>query len=282
VKVFEVYTIYLYLMNYFSYFSNLNPLCYFDFLLSQTMTKPIEKVAIIMAMKQEAKPLIEEYNFYKLPKIFDEELPMEAYHIDKEGIDITIILNGTDRDFQLDCVATQPATLSAFLAVQHFRPDLIINAGTAGGFAQRGSEIGDVYVSHKYIRYHDRRIPLPGFDKYGMGNYPCLNASRLAQKLGMKLANVSTGNSLDITPTDLAIINIETPVVKEMEAAAIAWVAHLYRIPFIAVKSITDLIDNEQAVEQEFIKNLAIASNNLKKKMMSMIDYLVGKTIEEI
>ncbi|MCU0389754.1 MAG: hypothetical protein MUE81_01420 [Thermoflexibacter sp.] len=246
------------------------------------MKKPIEKVAIIMAMKQEARPLIEEYNFYKLPKIFDEALPMEAYHIDKEGIDITILLNGRDRDFNLDCVATQPATLAAYLAVQHFRPDLIINAGTAGGFAQHGSEIGDVYVSNKYIRYHDRRIPLPGFDKYGMGNYPCVNASSLAIKLGMKLANVSTGNSLDITPTDLAIINIETPVVKEMEAAAIAWVANMYHIPFMAVKSITDLIDNQQAVEEEFIENLAIASNNLKKKMIGIIDYLVGKSIEEI
>jgi 5'-methylthioadenosine/S-adenosylhomocysteine nucleosidase len=244
--------------------------------------KPIERVAIIMAMKQEAQPLIEEYSFYKLSKIFDAELPMEAYHIDKAGIEITIMLNGRDRDFDLDSVATQPATLAAFLAVQHFNPDLIINAGTAGGFAQRGSEIGDVYVSNRYIRYHDRRIPLPGFDRYGIGNYPCVNASKLATELGMKLANVSTGNSLDITPTDLAIINYETPVVKEMEAAAIAWVAHLYNIPFMAVKSITDLIDNQQTVEEEFIKNLAISSNNLKKKMMKIIDYLVGKSVEEI
>jgi len=244
--------------------------------------KLIERVVIIMAMKQEAHPLIEEFNFHKLPKIFDVELPMEAYHIDKEGIDITIVLNGKDRDFHLDSVATQPATLAAFLAVQHFKPDLIINAGTAGGFAERGSEIGDVYVSNRYVRYHDRRIPLPGFDRYGVGNYPCLNAHKLAADLGMKLANISTGNSLDITPTDLAIINTEVPVVKEMEAAAIAWVANMYRIPFVAVKSITDLIDNDQAVEEEFIANLAIASNNLKKKMMKIIDYLIGKSIEEL
>lgn len=244
--------------------------------------KPIERVVIIMAMKQEAQPLLEEYSFYKLPKIFDKELPMEAYHIDKEGIDITVLLNGKDRDFHLDSVATQPATLAAYLAVQFFKPDLIINAGTAGGFVQSGSDIGDVYVSNKYIRYHDRRIPLPGFDRYGMGNYPCVNASQLAKALGLKLANVSTGNSLDITPTDLAIINTETPVLKEMEAAAIAWVAHLYNIPFMAVKSITDLIDNEQKVEEEFIANLAIASNNLKKNMMKIIDYLVDKSVEDL
>lgn len=54
--------------------------------------------------------------------------------------------------------------------LQRLHPDLVINAGTAGGFAAKGAGIGDVFVS-SVIRNHDRRIPLPGYDQYGVGEY---------------------------------------------------------------------------------------------------------------
>jgi nucleoside phosphorylase len=45
-------------------------------------------------------------------------------------------------------------------ALQAFKPDLLISAGTAGGFKARGGEIGDVYIS-KAVMHHDRRIAIP-------------------------------------------------------------------------------------------------------------------------
>ena len=246
------------------------------------MASVIRNVAIIMAMKQEAQPFIEEFEFEKINP-FDQQLPMEAFTIRRNNLNITVVINGRDKNLHLDCVGTQPATLAAFLTVKHFAPDLIVNAGTAGAFMEYGSQIGDVYLSHTTIQYHDRRIPIPGFDRYGMGNYPCLNVSNMAKALGIKLGNVSTGNSLDIVPTDLLFMKTTPPpILKEMEAAAIAWVAQMYQIPFIAVKSVTDLIDNDQAVQEEFIENLAIAANNLKKKLIRIVEYLENKTIQDL
>ena len=46
----------------------------------------------------------------------------------------------------------------------------MINAGTAGGFRAKGAEIGDVFVSST-IRNHDRRIAIPSYDAYGIGEY---------------------------------------------------------------------------------------------------------------
>ena len=63
-------------------------------------------------------------------------------------------------------------------AITHLKPDLVINAGTAGGFKQKGGRVGDVYIGTLHA-HHDRRIPIPGFSDYGRGNHKALNVSKL-------------------------------------------------------------------------------------------------------
>lgn len=48
-----------------------------------------------------------------------------------------VVWNGRCDVHNVDYVGTVPAALSAYLATQHFNPDLIISAGTAGGFKAR-------------------------------------------------------------------------------------------------------------------------------------------------
>ena len=54
-----------------------------------------------------------------------------------------------------------------------------------------------------------------------------------------------------------------------MEAAAIAWVCQQCSVPFIGIKAITDIVDNEENIESvdEFEKNLIKASNKLQEKL---------------
>ena len=66
----------------------------------------------------------------------------------------TCVVHGVDQ------VGTVPAALTAYLTLQALQPDLLISAGTAGGFKARGGAIGDVYLSSAHMN-HDRRIPLP-------------------------------------------------------------------------------------------------------------------------
>jgi hypothetical protein len=60
----------------------------------------------------------------------------------------------------VDNVGTVPAAVTAYLAAQEFKPDLIISAGTAGGFRSKGAGIGDVFLAKGFAN-HDRRIPIP-------------------------------------------------------------------------------------------------------------------------
>ena len=58
-----------------------------------------------------------------------------------------------------------------------------------------------------------------------------------------------------------------------MEAAAIAWVAMLYKTPIIAIKSITNLLDHDNASEKEFIKNESYLHEHAKEL------FLIGKLL---
>jgi len=231
------------------------------------------RIALIMAMEDEARPIIEELGLAHKGKLLD-PLPMEFYEGKFNDLYIDLVTSGKCDRFNVDHIGPQAAILNTATAIGCLQPNLIINPGTAGGFVSAGANIGDVYLSYPLICYHDRRIPLPGFDAYGIGSYHCFDTREMALTLGLKTGIVSTGSSLDFTDKDLELIKSYGGVVKEMEAASIAWVADLYKIPFFAVKSITDLVDGSTPTEEEFVKNLTSASLALCCEVLRVIKYL--------
>lgn len=83
----------------------------------------------------------------------------------------------------VDNVGTVPAALTAYLAIQEFKPDIVISLGTAGGFKAKGAQIGDVYVSSGFAN-HDRHIPIPArlysfFSYHASVNWTCFGKTSL-------------------------------------------------------------------------------------------------------
>lgn len=237
-----------------------------------------QRIVLIMAMEAEAEPLIRQMKLAHQGAL-KPGLPMQHYTTELPNSDLSLVLCGQSARYGVDLVGTQPATLTAYLAGE-LTPDLVVNAGTCGAFGGRGSRIGDVYLGSEFL-YHDRRISLPGFHDYGIGHY--LGGSfvpSLAETLNCKTAIVTTGNSLDISPTDMEMMQKTNGLVaKEMEAASIAWVMELLGIPFIALKSVTDLVDNTTPPEKEFIENLGLASTRLKDKLLQLFEWLDQHTL---
>lgn len=57
------------------------------------------------------------------------------------------ITNGKCARYGVDEVGTVPAALNTYIAIKHVNPDLIINAGTAGGFRRKDAAIGRTPLS---------------------------------------------------------------------------------------------------------------------------------------
>lgn len=70
--------------------------------------------------------------------------------------------------------------------------------------------------------------------------------------------------------------------VKDMEAAAIAYVCELANVPFFAVKVVTDIVDGERVTQDEFFENLAAASASLQEKIPKVVEFVTGRMLSEL
>ena len=88
------------------------------------------------------------------------------------------------------------------------------------------------------------------------------------------MGKVTTGSSLDMQPCDEKIIHENGGELKDMEGAAVGFVCSLYHTPVLFVKSVTDLCDSGAETFEEFSRNLALASEELRKANIKIIDFL--------
>ena len=246
-------------------------------------SRPIRTVAVIMAMRAEARPLLEHIRATEreLPETVG-PLPIQWHDARVGGLNVVVSVNGPDRRRGVDEIGTQPAALNAYVTMVHRRPDLVISAGTAGGWTRHDTHVGDVFVSRDRFVFHDRRITLPGFEQYALGSYPSVDASHLARALGLKEGIVTTGNSLDESLDDGRAIIASGATVKDMEAASIAWMAELLGVPMLAVKAITDLVDHPTATAEQFAVNFANASHRLRDTLIKVLEFCEDRTIADL
>jgi 5'-methylthioadenosine nucleosidase len=162
-----------------------------------------------------------------------------------------------------------------------FNPDLVLSAGTAGGFKRVGATIGDSFIGTSFV-HHDRRIPIPSFDAYGRGLRQGPSCEKLIKDLGLKSGVVSSGNSLDHCPDDDKIMEEVNAAVKEMEVASIAYVCEHASVPLLALKVVTDIVDGDRPSHEEFLENLHTASHSLQEQLPRMVSYLLGKKLADL
>jgi len=158
-----------------------------------------------------------------------------------------------------------------------------VNCGTAGGFKAKGCAIGDVFLVDE-VKYHDRRIPIPTFTKYGISAIETWKTPKMREHFHAELKSgvCSTGNSLDATDTDREMMLQNDASVKEMEAAAVAKVCEMFKVPFVCVKAITDIVDGPHATETEFLENLAMAGRRLQETVPKVLEFMSGKSVDAL
>lgn len=93
---------------------------------------------------------------------------------------------------------------------------------------------------------------------------------------------MTTSNSLDHSPQDDEIMADVGAAIKEMEAAALAWVAKVNNVPFVALKVVTDIVDGDRPSHEEFMENLAAAGKSLREHLPEVVEFMAGKKFSEL
>ena len=223
-------------------------------------------IGIIGAMEQEVSLLCKTMGNFKSQKI-----NMFEFFIGKiNGKDVTI----------LRCdVGKVNAAVGCSILIQQFKPDYVINTGSAGGI-NPALKVGDAIISTGLI-YHD--VDVTAFN-YAPGQIPRQPQIFPADEKLIKLAEnaidelkkektlpgdfnhrrglIGSGDVFMHEPERIASVRKIFPDIDaiEMEGAAIAHCCHLFSIPALVIRAVSDVAGTESPVS--FYEFLPIASKH--------------------
>ncbi len=181
------------------------------------------------------------------------------------------------------------AALATAILIDKFQPDYIVNTGSAGGF-DATLNVGDIVVSSE-VRYHDVDVTAFGYE---IGQLPENPAAYIphktlitAAKAGInELKNIqtmvgliTTGDTFMTKDDDIAKArkNFPTMAAVEMEGAAIAQTCHQFNLPFVIIRSLSDIAGKESPTS--FDEYLETASVNSSQLVINMLKALQGKSL---
>jgi len=203
-------------------------------------------------------------------------------------------LNGNDIVIVQSGIGKVAAALATAILIDKFQPDYVVNTGSAGGFEQ-SLKVGDIVISSE-VRYHDVDVTAFGYE---IGQLPANPAAYIphpslveAAQAGISELKAADGHSIQtlvglITTGDTfmtkdddiakARANFPTMAAVEMEGAAIAHTCHQFNVPFVVIRSMSDIAGKESPTS--FEAYLETASVNSSQLVMNMLDELKGQQL---
>jgi len=176
------------------------------------------------------------------------------------------------------------AAIGTALLLQEFKPDCVINTGSAGGF-DPALNVGDVVISSE-VRHHDVDVTIFGYE---MGQVPGQPAafipdehlaataeSCIARMEGIQTVRglIATGDSFMNDPVRVEKTREYFPQMKavEMEAAAIAQTCVQFETPFLVIRALSDIAGKESNLS--FEEFLPVAAKHSATMIMAIVDAL--------
>lgn len=210
------------------------------------------KVAIIGAMEQEVELLRSQLSERETTTLAGYEFSRGKLH----GVEVVLLKSG---------IGKVNAALSTTLLLERFAPEVVINTGSAGGF-DAALNVGDVVISTE-VYHHDVDVTVFG---YAPGQVPGLPArfaadAALASQAKQAIAQVqlpgqqivsgeiASGDAFMHEPARVEAVRTLFPQMKavEMEAAAIAQVCYQFQVPFLIIRSLSDIAGKESNLSFE-------------------------------
>ena len=200
-------------------------------------------------------------------------------------------LNGTEVVIVQSGIGKVAAALATALLIDKFSPDYVVNTGSAGGFDQ-SLKVGDIVISNE-VRYHDVDVTAFGYE---IGQLPANPAAFIPHPVLVEAAKesieqltdiqtlvgqITTGDTFMTKDDDIAKARANFPKMAavEMEGAAIAQTCHQFNVPFVVIRSMSDIAGKESPTS--FEAYLETASVNSSEMVMNMLNALKGQSLAQ-
>mgnify|MGYP003362197880 FL=1 len=151
------------------------------------------------------------------------------------------------------------AGITAALLVTNFKVDALIHSGSAGGIGS-GLSVGDVVISTQTL-YHDVDARAFGYELGQLPGQPARfdadqnlisELSLAGEKTGLNIKTglIVTGDQFISSSEKIQEIlkNFPDALCCEMEGSAIGQVAHQFKVPFVVIRAMSDVGDENAGV----------------------------------
>jgi len=227
------------------------------------------KIGIIGAMEPEVAVLRD-----RIENLTTQTHAGMAFHTGTiDGVEVIVSQSG---------IGKVAASVSTVLLIEKFAPDCVINTGSAGGF-DPSLNVGDVVIGSE-VRHHDVDITAFGYEMGQCAQMPAAYlphpelakvatqaASSSATNIQVAQGLIATGDSFMSDPAKVEYARTNFPTMKacEMEAAAIAQTCHLFDVPFVVIRSLSDIAGKQS--ELSFEEYLVTAAKNSADMIIEML-----------
>lgn len=246
-----------------------------DTLLAAAGDDPIQKIVIIVAMPEEAQPILQKLNLTEHSRYSECTL----YSHD-ESIYLAINTPALDGS---PGIGTRKAALTTQRILNTLQPDLVISVGSMGGYEPSGIKLKDIVLVTQFT-YHNRDIPIPRFEMFTQGHFPCINFndSTLSNELDFKTGIIATADTFS---TQL----IEGIVGEDMEGAAIAETLYEHnqgelakKCHFMALKGVSNYSAGHPDASRDFEQHFSETLSKLADATEKLITRVFGKQPSEL
>ncbi|MFD1471450.1 5'-methylthioadenosine/adenosylhomocysteine nucleosidase [Companilactobacillus mishanensis] len=173
------------------------------------------------------------------------------------------------------------AGMTTTILNERYTPDLVVNTGSAGGIGE-GLKIGDIVISEK-LAYHDVDVTSSG---YKMGQLPgsplyfeadsfyVNEIQKAAEKTNLIYHKglIVSGDQFIDDKAKIATIKKSFPnaLASEMEGAAVAQVCTQFGTPFVVIRSMSDVGDEDASVS--FDEFVVVAGRKSVQMLLNFLD----------
>ncbi|MCM3712731.1 5'-methylthioadenosine/S-adenosylhomocysteine nucleosidase [Alkalihalobacillus oceani] len=192
-------------------------------------------------------------------------------------------LDGTEVVLLKSGIGKVNAAVGTTLLIQLFEPTCIINTGSAGGFHEQ-LKVGDIVISTE-VRYNDVEATVFGYEFGQVPGMPAYYtpdqrlvevAQKAAEKVGIHAVTglIVSGDSFmsDHQRVEELKQIFNHPYCAEMEAGAIAQVCYQFGMPFVIIRSLSDIAGSDAKVSYD--QFLETASVHSAKQVLLMVEAL--------
>ncbi len=225
------------------------------------------RIGIICAMREELEPLLAE-----LTNKSEKTAGGRTFHFGTlEGKDVILTISG---------IGKVESALTTATMISLYNPDYVINTGSAGCLLSTDiAAIGDVILSEK-VAFHDFDLTafgykigqVPQHEQFVSANEKLLNIGKSCKELKVHTGLIVSGDQFICSEQQRNLIKNNFPNVAacEMEGASIGYVCNEFKVPFLVIRSVSDIANAESTITfDEFLPTAAKNAATMTKHILA-------------